>query len=126
MNSNRPRIVELDFAKIELFDDHVISTIAEGVSFTQPHLNAITELFESHYGDRPFVSIANRENDYTIDPTCLMKQIPNLIGIGVVTYNEASFQTAHFEKQFYPGLLEIFNDMDECMTWAQSLLLKNK
>ena len=124
MNSEKPKVITLDFAILELYKDYVVSTINEGVSFDMPHLEIITEIFIQNYPTRPVISIANRANDYTINPTCFLHSsiIPNLIGIGVISYSQSALETARFEKKFYKGTLEVFDSFEDCIKWAKNLL----
>jgi len=120
--------LELEFVKIEIFDDFMVSSISEGVSFDLQHLAVFVDIFRKYFGDRPFVSIANRINDYTINPACFKQniQIPNLLGIGVVCYTDASLQIAKFEKRFYDSIYETFRSIEEAFAWADALLESKK
>ena len=124
MISEKPKVITLDFAVLELYQDYIVSTINEGVSFDLPHLEEISEVFIRNYPKKPFVSIANRINDYTINPTCLLHStiFPNLIGIGVVAYSKSALETAKFEKKFYKGTLEVFDSFEDCINWAKKLI----
>ncbi len=128
MNSEKPKVMILDFAILELYKDYIVSTINEGVSFEMPHLEELSEVFIRNYPTKPFVSIANRINDYTINPTCLLHSsiFPNLLGIGVVCYSQSAFDTAKFEKQFYKGTLEIFDSYGDCIEWTKKLITSQK
>lgn len=128
MNSEKPKVITLDFAVLELYKNYIVSTINEGVSFDMPHLEEITEVFIRNYPTIPFISIANRINDYTINPTCLLHSsiLPNLIGIGVVSYSKSALETAKFEKKFYKGTLEVFDSFEDCIKWAKNLISANK
>ena len=116
-------IFQLDFATIHLYENYVISSIGEGVTLTQKQLDTFFEIFNTYYNEKPFVSIANRENDYSLDPNLLKsKRHPSLVGIAVVCYNQQSKQTARFEKKFYSGPFEIFDSIEEAIDWSQELL----
>lgn len=117
------KIIILDFVKIELFDDYVISTINEGVSFDMEELDKILEVFRVFFEDRPFVSIANRQFDYTINPTCLMQPTElNLLGIAIFCTSESAAETAKFEKTFFNGPFEIFFDLEKCIEWKDAII----
>ncbi len=128
MSSPPLKVIELDFATLELFDNYIISTINEGVAFDLPHLEKFSEIFNTHYAGKPYVSIANRRYDYTINPTCLLQAdlFSNLLGIGVVYYTQSALETVHFEKNFYKGTLEAFSSLEECLSWTQNLLEVHK
>ena len=120
--------LELEFVEIEIFDNFMVSSISEGVTFDLQHLALFVDIFRKYFGDRPFVSIANRVNDYAINPACFKEniQIPNLLGIGVVCYNDASLQIAKFEKKFYDSIYETFLSIEEAFAWADALLESKK
>lgn len=119
--------IRLDFAKIEIYNDFLISQISEGLAFEEEHLQKFYAVFETYFQGRPFVSIADRKNDYTINPTLLRDaRFSNLLGIGVVCYSKPSYNTAQFERQFYKGPFEAFYSMDKCLTWASQLVENHK
>ncbi len=116
-------IIELDFAHIEIYENHIISQIKEGITFEEEHLDQVYNLFKTYFSEKPFISIADRKFDYTIDPNLLRNsKFENLLGIGVVCYSEASYKTALFEKEFYNGVFEIFYSLEDCQNWSRSLL----
>lgn len=117
------KTITLSFATLELHENFVISTINEGIAFDDDHLREIFNVFNDYYTDRPFVSIANRINDYSIKPN-LLKQNPHpfLLAIGVVCYNEASRDIALFESKFYKGNYEVFSNIPDCVAWANEIL----
>lgn len=115
--------IELDFASIALFETYAISTIKEGVSLKQNQLKQFFEIFSEYYHEKPFISIANRKFDYSIDPNLLKtNKHPGILGIGVVCYNKHSRETATFEKTFYKGPFEIFDTIEDAIVWANELL----
>lgn len=122
----RPFIVkkiDLDFTCIEIHEHYLVSQIKEGLVFDQRHLDKFYEIFETYYSGIPFVSIADRKYDYTINPNLLRdSRFPNLLGIGVVCYSEASYQTALFEKTFFKGPFQPFYSMETCIAWAKELV----
>lgn len=120
--------IELDFANFEIYQDYVVSTIKEGVVFDTPHLAAIAQIFNTYFPKEPFISIADRKFDYTINPTCLMNSsiTPNLVGIGVICYTKSAKETAQFEKNFYKGNYEVFSSMKSALNWSQKCLKEVK
>ncbi|WP_290629179.1 hypothetical protein [Altibacter sp.] len=113
----------MDFTTIEIHQHYIVSQIKEGVDFEQKHLEAFYEVFETYFSGRPFVSIADRKNDYTINPNLLKdSRFKNLLGIGVVCYSEASYKNALFEKTFFKGKFETFYEMEACKEWALQLV----
>lgn len=121
-----PKIVQLDFVQVELYDNYLIATVKEGVVFDTKHLDAFYEIFDSYYPDTPFVYIANRKNDYSVNPTCYMKssKYPNLVGMAMMCYTKPSMKNAEFEKKFYEKPFEVFESMEKAISWA-SIIVNN-
>ena len=117
------KTITLPFVTLELHENFVISTINEGVNFGETHLGEMFKVFNDYYTERPFVSIANRLNDYTINPNLFkQKQHPYLLAIGVVCYNQASKDIALFESKFYKGHYEVFDTIEDCIAWSNKIL----
>ena len=123
------KTIILEFVTIQIQEHFVISTIEEGVTIDDAKLNKMFEIFTLYYKHRPFVSIANRAYDYTIDPNLLSNyKHPELLGIAVVCHTDAAKKTALFEQKFYDGQFEIFDSIEEAKEWSLQLLedhLKN-
>lgn len=118
--------ISLDFADIAVHEHYIISTIHEGVTFGKAHLDAMFEVFNTYYKDRPFISIANREFDYTIDPNMLSaRNHPDLIAIAIVYYTDAAKEIVQFEKKFYNGIYEMFDSLEKAQEWSLELLEKH-
>ena len=123
MKTSILKIIQLDFARIEIYENLIVSQIKEYTAFEEEHLEQMYTLFETYFSEKPFISIADRKFDYTINPNLLSRsKFKNLLGIGVVCYSEASYNTALFEKEFYKGVYEVFYSMEDCQKWSKSLL----
>ncbi|RDK85313.1 hypothetical protein C8D94_103136 [Marinirhabdus gelatinilytica] len=126
---NSSKTIDLGFATFIIHEFYTVSTIAEGVTIDAQKLEQIFELFTQYYKDKPFVSIANRVHDYTLDPNLLSQEKhPSIVALAVVCENEATKGIAAFEKQFYHGTYVIFDSLDEAKEWAVTHLeqyLKN-
>lgn len=117
------KTIDLGFTTIQIHEHFAISTIAEGVSLDATKLDQVFEVFSIYYNDKPFVSIANRINDYTLDPNLLStKKHPNLIAILVVAPKQRSKEVVEFERQFYTGVFEVFDTLEEAKLWASEFL----
>lgn len=116
-------IIELDFTYIEVYENYIISQIKEGVEFEKKHLDKFLTIFETYYSNRPFVSIADRKYNYTIKPNLYQeKNFPTLLGIGVICYNDISYNTSLFEKNFFDGKFESFYNIEDCKLWAEKVI----
>jgi hypothetical protein len=124
MSSFKIKKIDIGFSLVEIHENYLISQIKEGVTMEQEHLDMFYELFELYFHEKPFVSIADRKYDYTINPN-IFRDSPfdNLLGIGIVCYSQASYETVLFEQKFFNGLFKPFNTMEECISWAENLLI---
>jgi len=81
------------------------------------------EIFTLYYKHRPFVSIANRTYDYTVNPNLLStRRHPELIALAVVCYNKATKDIALFEQEFYTGTYKIFETLNDAKNWSAQFL----
>lgn len=120
MTPTIPKVIELEFARLELFDDYVITTIYEGTVVGLDHLQEFYKIFDRFYSHRPFGYISNRIYDYTVDPTCYMQeyQYPQLVGIAVWCHSAATYKNARFEKTFYRRPFDGFYELEDCKNWV--------
>jgi len=121
-----PKIINLDFALIEIHPHFLISTIQEGVVFSIKHLEILYALFEEQYPNQKFGYISNRKFDYSIDPICYLEsnKFHNLSCIAVWCHNETSYNTTKIEKTFNYLPFEAFFSYEECKKWIQEILEK--
>ncbi|NND88607.1 MAG: hypothetical protein HKM28_05105 [Flavobacteriaceae bacterium] len=114
-------IIDLDFARLELYSNYIISTINEGVLFDTAELNKFYEIFDTYYADRPFGYISNRVYDYTVNPTCLIYalKLPRLAGVAVCCSDQSTYNTANYERTFYRRPFDTFYTLEECVVWIE-------
>lgn len=125
MNTKSPhKIVSLDFTTLTIYENFIVSTIRDGVLFDTPQLEQLREIYSIYFKDRPFGFIANRQNDYTVNPVCYANSIAleGLVGMAVLCYTDANYQTANFTKPFFRKPLEAFFSFEECENWIHQLL----
>jgi hypothetical protein len=48
--------------------------------------------------------------------------IPNLKGIGIVTYNEYAFNTALLEEKFFRKPFKVFANLEDAKKWANYVM----
>lgn len=127
MTSPTPRILDLDFVYIELYDNYMISTIREGVVFDKDHLERFYTIFDTYYSNKPVAYISNRVYDYTVDPTCYIKgsEYKNLVAMAIWCHSESSYNTAKFEKNFYSRPFDIFYNLEDAKDWIFEILNQN-
>ncbi len=117
---------DLDIGVFRFYPNLVVSEIREGTVVTFEKALPLFSLGLEYYDvNTSLVYISDRKNSYSIDPTLHMeaKEIfANLIGYGVVAYNEMSRKIAALEQKFVACPMAVFNSLDEAESWAQSLL----
>lgn len=117
---------ELGFGTLYFFDNHVISQINEGETITREKNNRIATVALEFYGDSPFIYITHRINSYAVDPATYSEtsKIENLVGFAVVSKDYKAKSNAEIEKLFLNKPFEIFNTVDEAISWANSIMNK--
>ncbi|AVR46139.1 hypothetical protein C7S20_13220 [Christiangramia fulva] len=116
--------IELDFANLQFFDEYVISRIKNDVLLEKNNVEILRKMCHDFYGFKKFVYIADRENDYNVNPIIYLTLLERntLMGIAVVSRVISKLKTANFEKQFSPVAFELFQNLEEAKVWAQSLI----
>jgi hypothetical protein len=120
--------IELDFARLDLYENYLVSTIKEGVIFGKNELTTFYQIFDSYYPGKPFGYISDRKFDYTVNPTCYLKssQYPSLLAMAILCHNDKSFKTAQFERSFYERPMEAFYDKEQSVNWITNLVENKK
>ncbi|MCT8340175.1 hypothetical protein MG296_08920 [Flavobacteriaceae bacterium TK19130] len=115
------KIIRLPFIHLACYDSYVVSEIRGGVTFRLTELKTVFDILEKIYHSKPFISIAHRVNDYTIDPICFLqkRKVSNLMGIAVVYTSDSAYQTALFERGFYVGTYELFQNLEKAIRWSK-------
>ncbi|PTX42886.1 hypothetical protein C8P64_1409 [Christiangramia gaetbulicola] len=118
---------KLSFTTLEFYDSVVVSTIKEDIVFDQEHVNELRQICSEHFGDKGYVYITNRKNNYNVNPVIYIDliQTNTLKGIAVISQKMERLQTANFEKKFSPVPYELFQNREEAIAWAQSLVSAN-
>jgi hypothetical protein len=116
--------LELDFCELEFYENYVICRINEGEEINVEKNNLQTDEIVKHFNGRPFVYITHRVNSYSVDPSIYYdsSEIESLVGFAVVGNTYLAVSNAEIEKLFLKKPFEIFTELDEAITWAQSIL----
>ncbi len=116
--------LELSFTKLEFYPSIVISTVKEDVLFDENHVEKLRKICKNHFKDKEFVYIANRINNYNVNPVIYINliQTNTLKGIAVISKDLEKLKTANFEKQFSPVPFELFYNKKEALVWAKGIL----
>lgn len=115
--------IELSFTTLEFYDSIVISTVKEDILLDEVHVDRLRKLCREHFGNKTFAYVANRKNNYNVNPVIYINliQTNTLKGIAVVSENINTLKTANFEKQFSPVPFELFQNRDEAIAWAKGV-----
>ena len=118
------KTIELSFTELEFYDSVVISTVKDDVLFEKRHIEELRTICADHFKGGHFVYIANRRNNYNVNPTIYINliQTKTLQGVAVVSEDIVKLQTANFEKQFSPVPYELFHNKEEALVWAYRVL----
>jgi len=118
---------DLGFAKVEIKDDFLKNTIAEGFLVKPEHNKLLLEFVKKYFNNKPFVYISNRINSYSVDPTVYHEttKIDNLIGIAVVSKNHRQRKLTELESKFFQKRIKYFTDINKALEWKNKLLEKN-
>ena len=86
--------------------------------------NTITKNAVEFYGSSKFVYITNRVNSYSVDPSVYfdISKLKTLVGFAVVSKDYTAKSNAEIEKLFLNKPMEVFDVLEDAITWAKSVL----
>jgi len=121
------KTLELSFTNLEFHESLVISTVKEDILFEKEHVEELRLICHEYFGDKAFAYIANRKNNYNVNPLVYINLIKKnkLKGIAMVGQKIEKLKTANFEKQFSPVPFELFQHKEEAIVWAARVLKSN-
>ncbi|MBM1105416.1 STAS/SEC14 domain-containing protein [Aurantibacter crassamenti] len=118
----------LEIGKFLFYTNIIVGEFREGVHVTKE--NAIEPIYISQkiYGEyKPIVYISHRKNSYSMDPVEYKEVVdlfPNFKGFAIVSQNKYRRMIASLEKLFIKKPIEVFENMDSALIWAEKLLKK--
>lgn len=120
---NARKTLNLSFTRLDFFDHYLISTVKEDILLEEKHITELRNICFDYFGKKPFAYIANRVNNYNVNPLIYLNLLTekSLKGIAIVSLDLSRLQTANFEKQFSPVPLELFQNPDEAKVWAKGI-----
>ena len=118
------KTLDLSFTSLQFNGQIVNSTIKDDIILQKEQINEMVDICESHYKNTGYIYIGNRKSDYNVNPLIYSSLInaPNLKGIAIFSTDAKKLQTANFEKQFSPVPFEIFDNLEEALVWAESMI----
>lgn len=125
---NQPQdTLELEFSTLEFFDHYVISRLKEDVVFDRPQVQQLVQVCNDYFGNRGFVYISKRVNNYSVNPTIYFKlkeEVKSLCGIAIVSQRVSALNMAAFEKNFAKVPFEVFLELKDAEDWALKTVKK--
>lgn len=114
----------LGFVEVEVYDDYLISTFAEGFQVEKDHNRILLDFVDRHFLNQPFVYISHRKHSYSIDPTIYHEaaKVKNMIAVAIVSENEKQELLSQLEKHFYSKKIKYFKTVPEAIKWKETLL----
>jgi len=118
----------LEFCDIEVYVDHAIVVIHEGVTTTPNNLKIFQKLIDIHYKNKPFVYISHRLHSFSIDPSIHVEssKIPNLIGFAIVSDDPLQKKQIEIEKMFFSKEFRQFDSISDALEWKDEIIKKHK
>lgn len=117
-------LITFDFCQMEIYDNHIITTINEGVHITIDNNQILIDVAKKYFDVCDFVYISNRINSYSVDPKVYYHtiKVKNLRGFAIVSNNPKAIGNAKIEKLFYNKDYKIFSDIKDALAWTNELL----
>lgn len=114
----------LNFCTITFYDGYMLVVMKEGVSVTSNLQDVLIENALDYYGQKPFVYLTHRVNSYSVDPSIYFEtsKLETLAGFGVIAKEYRAKSNAEIEKLFLKKPFRIFEDLNEAISWAKSLI----
>jgi hypothetical protein len=125
-----PTRLELDFGTYYLCRNFFVGELNESVHFDWDKAEqVIYELYKFYGEDAKLAYIANRINDYSVDPQNWIKvetQHEFLIASAIVAYNNSTYINASIEKNFTKSSIKRCLSLTEAIEWVEGLKEFNK
>lgn len=114
----------LDFCTVTFNQNYMLVVMNEGVTVTEKLHDILVEKALSHYNSKPFVYLTHRINSYAVDTSIYSKtsKLQNLYGFGVISKNYLAKSNAEIEKLFLKKPFKIFDNLDDAIDWAKTLV----
>jgi len=118
---NSDTLLEFDFGQVTVFDNHIIVVMNEDSIVQKDLVSVLNDIASTYFVDKPFVYVANRINNYTVDPLVYKEtsKIKNLVGFAVVSTSPNANVQTNIESQFYDKEFKQFDYLNQAIKWAQ-------
>jgi hypothetical protein len=116
--------LKFDFCTMYIYNNYMVVVMNEGVNITPTHNKTLLNIVDTYYSKKKFVYITHRLHSYSVDPAIYFEtsKIENLAGFAVVSKDYKAKSNAEIEKLFFNKPFEVFNTLEEAVSWANSIL----
>lgn len=107
-----------------LFEHFMIVQMKEGAAILAEDTSLLSNVIKKHYGNKKVVYIANRAFNYAVSPTAFLEasNIPNLVGMAIVTDKILNHETIQLERMFYRKAFNVCDNIEDAMLWAKLIV----
>lgn len=116
----------LSFTNLDFYENYVVSKMDEGIVFDKKLSEIMIDVCLEFFNGNSFIYIANRVNNYNVDPTIYLGLGKYTVfkGIAIVDKIASNVNLAAFEKNFTSYPFEIFDNLTDATKWADDLIKK--
>lgn len=118
---------EVEIGKLYFFKNFVVAEFYEGVHIDFNNFSECRLLMLSFYKQQPFGFIANQTNTYSLhlnDAKRFNLSFPNLKAYAVVCNTLFGHGIFEIENQFFNFNRKIFKNLDNAISWVETILNK--
>ena len=115
-----------NLGSLYFYDNVVVSEINEDAHVSLDVGEEHMELIQNHFGDKPFIYLSNRVNEFStnaIDFEKFCNIFPNMKAFLTVYYNQFTYKSLFFEKQFCKTPYFDFKNLTEAYNYVSLYLL---
>jgi|GEM_PF-2507382 len=107
-----------------LFEDYMIVQMKEGAVVLAEDTQLLANVINENYDDKKLVYISNRINNYAVSPTAFLEasNIPNLVGIAIVTDKILNHEAIQLERMFYRKAFNVCDNVEDAILWAKLIV----
>lgn len=117
---------DLEVGKFTFFPNIIICEFKEGVHVTFENSAYPMQLAQMAFGtETPIIYISHRTSLYSWEPVRykeMLELFPNIIGLAMVAEDKKLYDLAMKERQLVTKPIALFDDMNDCIAWAEELL----
>jgi len=117
-------LLKYDFCEIEIYKDHIVVIINEGISLTPEKNDVLLGIASKYFKNKNFGYITYRINSYSVDPRIYTEtsKIENLVSFAVVSENKIALSNTQIEKLFYKKPFKQFSVLEEAIVWVKEVV----